>query len=438
MILIILGLWLLPVMSVFSPARAATSDIAQQRQELEQRLQEIQQQISQYQKELVGIKGEKNTLTNKIRQLQSQQATLRLQIEETNLQLSFIDAQVLTVQSAIAELNAKKEKLQNQLGESIRQLNRLDQRSLIYVVLMSRSLSEIFDQIQGYEQLVSGIGTIFKEIRVSNEQLKQQEEILNHQREESQNLLGVKTLQQNLLVSSVNEQGALLSKTKGRESEYQNMLSTSQQEASAIRNQIYQLFNVGKQITFGQAVEIASWVADQTGVPTAFLLAILTQESNLGQNVGTCNRSGDPAWKSWKAIMKPERDQQPFLQITSELGLDPDVTPVSCPMFDKSGNQIGWGGAMGPAQFIPSTWMGYKDKVSALTGNRPASPWDIRDAFVAAAILLKANGADSTRQGQWNAAMRYFSGGTNPAYSFYGDSVLELADKYRADIDKLN
>lgn len=117
--------------------------------------------------------------------------------------------------------------------------------------------------------------------------------------------------------------------------------------------------------------------------------------------------------------------------------MDPNITPVSCAMTDKNGNQIGWGGAMGPAQFIPSTWMGYKDKVSALTGSNPANPWDIRDAFAAAAIKLVAGGADGTKQGEWNAAMRYFSGSTNSRYSFYGDSVATLADKYQSDIDQL-
>jgi membrane-bound lytic murein transglycosylase B len=171
-------------------------------------------------------------------------------------------------------------------------------------------------------------------------------------------------------------------------------------------------------------------------VPAAFLLAILTQESNLGKNVGTCNRPGDPPEKSWKVVMKPTRDQEPFKTITSELGRDPDITPVSCPMKNKDGSQMGWGGAMGPAQFIPSTWMGYRARVAAITG-KAADPWDIRDAFVAAALLLKSNGADETRDGQWKAAMRYFSGGTNTRYRFYGDNVLATTAKYEQDIKDL-
>jgi membrane-bound lytic murein transglycosylase B len=92
---------------------------------------------------------------------------------------------------------------------------------------------------------------------------------------------------------------------------------------------------------------------------------------------------------------------------------------------------------MGPAQFIPSTWMGYKDKVAALTGKSPANPWDIRDAFVAAGTKLYAGGA-GTEAGEWKAAMLYFSGSTNLAYRFYGDNVVATAKKYQADIDELN
>ncbi|MFA5022465.1 MAG: hypothetical protein WC508_05305 [Patescibacteria group bacterium] len=438
LITIIIQIWFLPAIFLIQNAQAATSDIAATRQQLEQQLKDIENQIAQYQKQLTSIKGQKNTLTNKIKQLKTQQAALQLQVKETSLKLDSLEEQMMQTQAAITTIANQNQMLQIQLSDVIRQIYFFDQKSLLYNVIMSNSLADIFNEIQNYQQLISNLHSIFVQVKETNNQLQEQSQSLNDQWEESQNLLSIKVLQQKQLAGSVGEQNALLSQTKGKESSYQNMLKSSQKQATEIKNRIYQLFNVGKQITFGQAVEIAQWVSGQTSVPTAFLLAILTQESNLGQNVGTCNRAGDPAEKSWKVIMKPERDQQPFLTITKELGLDPDTTPVSCPMRDKSGKQIGWGGAMGPAQFIPSTWMGYKNKVSALTGKSPASPWDIRDAFLAAAILLKANGASSARQSQWNAAMRYFSGSTNPAYSFYGDNVLVLADKYQDDIDKLN
>jgi membrane-bound lytic murein transglycosylase B len=118
--------------------------------------------------------------------------------------------------------------------------------------------------------------------------------------------------------------------------------------------------------------------------------------------------------------------------------MDPNSTPVSCPMF-QSGKQVGWGGAMGPAQFIPSTWKSYKNRVSGVTGRNPANPWDIRDAFVACGLYLSDYGAKKqTYDGEWRSAMIYFSGSTNTRFRFYGDQVMARAKKYQADIDAIN
>ena len=80
--------------------------------------------------------------------------------------------------------------------------------------------------------------------------------------------------------------------------------------------------------------------------------------------------------------------------------------------------------------------MGYKDKVAAITG-KSANPWDINDAFLAAAIKVKAAGA-ADQSKEWAAAMIYFSGSTNKRYRFYGDNVVATANKYQASIDALN
>ena len=426
---------LLLVFLVFPALTTAATDA--DTQQLEKELQAIETQITQLEQQLTTTKGEKKTLTNKINQLKKEQARLQLQIKATNIKLGDLDKKISVTVKSIESNQEKIARLKTDLSKLIRLLYQKDQELLLLRLFIEGGISQAFTETNNYQKLSESINSLVQETKKTQKELNNQWVAYEEQQDDARELLNIAKIQQGSLAGKLNEQSQLLQATKGLETAYQNLLQDSKKQAAEIRGRIYELLGVGAQINFGQAVAIAQAVNKQTGVPAAFLLAILTQESNLGKNVGTCNRPGDPPEKSWKVIMKPTRDQEPFVTITTELGHDPDITPVSCPMKNKNGSQLGWGGAMGPAQFIPSTWMGYKDKVSAITGKSPADPWDIRDAFMAAGLLLKNNGADSTKDGQWKAAMRYFSGSTKTRYRFYGDNVLILTAKYEQDIKDL-
>jgi peptidoglycan hydrolase CwlO-like protein len=412
------------------------SDVNAQRAALQKQLNDIEAQIAQDQKDLTKIGAEKNTLANKIKQLKIKQEQLTLQIQDMTLRLEDSQVQILQNQADTQANENDISVLKDQMSDIIEQLWKLDRYSSLDILISSPSISEFYDRLHNFEIVGAGLNQILQSLQVAERNLQDTENELAAKQEEEQNYVQIVSLQQDQLVSNLQDQNTLLVQTKGKEANYQAMLKQSTAQATEIRNRIYSLIEVSQQITFGQAVSIATWAGGETGVRPALLLAILTQESNLGQNVGTCNRAGDPPSKSYKVVMKPDRDIQPFLAITSALGRNPDITPISCPMHDKSGAQIGWGGAMGPAQFIPSTWLGYEGKISTITG-KAADPWDIRDAFLAAALKLAADGG-TVQSGEWAAAMRYFCGSTNSAYSFYGDNVVATAAKYQTDINQLN
>ena len=191
---------------------------------------------------------------------------------------------------------------------------------------------------------------------------------------------------------------------------------------------------------FAAAYKMAKIAGNAAGVRPAFLLAILTQESNLGKNVGQCYLRNTATGAGIKIktgaalgrIMKPGNNISNFISITGELGKDYAQTAVSCPM------SFGYGGAMGPGQFIPSTWVNSRDRVRAIVGHA-ANPWNIADAFVATALYVADYGATSqTRKSEWLAAVGYFSGSMSAkaqkSYGFYGNSAMAIADGYADDI----
>ena len=129
--------------------------------------------------------------------------------------------------------------------------------------------------------------------------------------------------------------------------------------------------------------------------------------------------------------MKPTRDAQPFIQITTALGRDPYNTPVSCWISAYVGGQpTGWGGAMGPAQFIASTWQLFAGRLKTLLG-KPADPWAIKDSFTASALYLSDLGASAqTATAESKAAAKYYG-----AAGSYNTSVMRRATCIQSFID---
>jgi membrane-bound lytic murein transglycosylase B len=235
----------------------------------------------------------------------------------------------------------------------------------------------------------------------------------------------------------------LLALSKAQQQNYQSEITKRQAKAAQIRSALFSLRDTSA-IPFGKALEYATVSGNATGVRPAFLLAILTQESNLGQNVGTCFvtdfTTGDGKKISSGAfvsgVMKPSRDVQPFLRITAALGRDPASTRVSCPL------STGYGGAMGPSQFIPSTWELFQSRIAAALNVSATDPWEPRHAFMASSIYLGDLGANAqTYSAERNAACKYYSGracGVS-GNTFYGDQVMAKAASIQKDmIDPLN
>ena len=231
----------------------------------------------------------------------------------------------------------------------------------------------------------------------------------------------------------------LLAVSKQKESAYQQLATQKKIQADRIRAALFPLAGIAVKIDFGTALSYANEVQTKMGIDPAFLLAILTQESNLGANVGQCfltnpdtgagvgKNTGTPFAK----VMHPTRDVPPFLSITNDLQINAFQTAVSCPIAGAGG----YGGAMGPAQFIPSTWKIFADRLKSLLGYE-ANPWAPRDAFMASGMYLSdLNGTGTSASAQSRAACSYY--GTRGSTCSYSRSVMKLKSSIQNNIDLL-
>lgn len=421
------------VVAVFSSFFAfSNSAIAQstlitpeRRAQLEAELQNLEVQISAQRNILNSKRQESASLERDIAILNAKIAEAKLAIRARDITIQKLSQDIGGKNRKIGELDEKLLREKQSLAQLLRKTNELDSHSLVEFALGSKTLSDFFVDVDSFDSLKKELQVSFVEIGDIRGQTEEEKETLEERRAEELELRKLQELQKAAVERQETEKQNLLKATKGQEKVYQQILQAKEKDAATIRTALFSLSGAGA-IPFETAYKYASEAAALTGLRPAFILGIIAEESNLGQNIGTGN---------WKVDMHPTRDQPVFLQITQELGLNPDLMPVSKKAW------YGWGGAMGPAQFIPSTWILYKDKIADITGSRPANPWNPRDAFFASAVLLKDNGgARGGRDAERLAALRYLAGwknATKPAYAFYGNEVMDLTDKYQQQIDIL-
>ena len=405
------------------------------KKECEALLEKYEAEIKQLEGIIAKTKQEKESRKKRILYLQSKIRELELRIKQNSILINDLTYQIKDTEKSIYDTSAKILELQSKLTEVLQAIYEQSNKSSIEILLSSETLSDFFDNLVYLEGLVKKSQQFLDEIRDLKVTLEKQKESLDKEKDELEKTVRLSLLQKSENEKIKKEQERVLALT---ESQYQKYLAEKREKErkiEEIRARLFELAGISKAPTFGQAYDIAKWVSSITGVRPAFLLAVLKQESNIGKNVGQCYLPRDPQENLRKRIMAApplsrRNDVAVFLEITKKLHLDPYKTPVSCPL------SVGWGGAMGPAQFIPTTWKKYEPRLKAILKRDP-NPWNIQDAFLAAGLYLADCGAGRrTRESEWRAAMIYFAGSTkNKAFYWYANSVLNLADKIQQDIN---
>lgn len=411
-------------------------------------------------RELAQIEAELAELLEKQKEQQKQTGTLKGDVEYLTAQINALKTKIKARALAIAQLkvniNEKNNKIKSlstkiereyeSLAQLLRNTNEFDNENLVHLILSDNSVSDFYSDLESYasiKQAVKDSVDVIKGVKTETEIAKQ--DLEEKQDAETDAKAELENAQKKVAQSEADKK-ELLAISKEKEAAYQQLAAQKKIQADRIRAALFPLAGVSVKIDFGTALSYANEAKRATGIDPAFLLAILTQESNLGANVGQCyltnpdtgagvgKNTGTPFANVMKPMGLPGRkgDVEDFLRITSALGLNSFQTAVSCPIPSVGG----YGGAMGPAQFIPSTWAGYESRLKNMLGHEP-NPWSPRDAFFASATMLTDKGAiGNSASAQQRAACSYY--GTVGASCFYSQSVMALKAKIQDDIDLLS
>jgi len=426
---------------VFSDTTSAETPIEKRERELRAELQVLEQQQIEVQKGLDIQKAQSATIQRDVNILGDQIYGAELNIQKKNIEIQRLSQTIDLKKNSIEELSAKMERSRVALSTLVRQANEIDKTSLPEIILSRKNLTEFFAELDSYNSIQRQLEELFDQIReIKSETENEAEELSEKQNEE---LDVKKEIEQEKRTISVKkgEKDNLLGLSKKAEVTYESIIAQKQAEASQIRSTLFQLRDTDG-IPFGLALEYANNASRTTGVRPSFILGILKQETNIGKIDGSCVivdlKSGQTKSINYGTIFNngihPTRDLPLVEGILNKLGRVPLETKVSCPQ------SIGYGGAIGPSQFIPSTWNIFIPKLTEIFNKYP-DPWNPEHAIMGTALLLRDNGAaGGGYTAERNAACRYYSGAVcqeTRGNIFYGNSVMNHSQDMQTQIDFL-
>ena len=352
------------------------------------------------------------------------------------------------------------------IANLMRKLSMKDTVSFPEMLLGNAQFSDFYTEIDEYITLSKQINTIVDEVKIRRDETQSEKEALEDRKNRESDAKAAIEAEKRLIDRKKVEKTALLALKTTEYNVTQKILSDQKQKVAQIRSRLFK-FQDGEGIPFGDAYDFAVKSAKVTAVRPAFVLAIITQESSydssdstFGKNIGQCflrdtatgSGVGANTGTTKDRVMNPTRDVPVFLELASQLGRDWANTRVSCAF------SYGYGGAMGPAQFIPSTWALYggytkpsylydasKDRVRKIFGlSEPSNPFNAEHAISASSLYLSDLGAGlQTYSAEKNAACRYYSGSKCPSVGYtkkqrdiisYGTSVANRAARIQEDM----
>ncbi len=406
-------------------------------------------EIEEVEKTIDGLKQQQKTITGDISLLTAQINQAEAVLRQKNLTIKTISGEINQKTQKINTLNTRIERGRVSLAELIRRTRELDSYSLAEAVLSDEDFSDFFADFDSFSAIQKDLQVLFFSIREAKAETEKEKQALAQKKDQEEDAKYVIETKKKEVAKNEAEKKQLLAVVDQTKAVQDSFLAQKQAKAEQIRAALFGLRD-SEGIPFGTALEYANVASQKTGVRAALILAILSQESDLGKNVGSCYvknlDTGDGVGKNtgnpFQQVMKAPRDTVPFQRITSAVGREWSMTPVSCPLGAVYVVGRGFGGAMGPSQFIPSTWEIFRTRIASAVGVKEPNPWNAQHAIIATAIYLKDLGAaGGTYTAERNASCRYYSGracdNKKPANTFYGNQVLVKAAQFQENIDFL-
>lgn len=396
------------VQSGFVYAQEKTEEEKKIEEEKKEKEEEYEEKKDKYEKKVKKEEKKKQSLQGDLGAVKQSLGATKRTINEVLSDIEKKEKDIDRHDAQIKSLNGKIELYKTSLADIIRKA---------YYTSGSHSVTFVVENTEGdrFLKKKDNLGGVRKKIV---DVVAQVEDAKKLQEKKKQELNDLKKEKENLLAEHKQKESSLLAQSTAVQAEIikvDKSISELNAKLSQVESKLSAL--LGDSFDTDDIIEAAKFASKKTGVRKSFILGMLVVETNLGRFTGGC---------TYKKSKMGDKNSKIFKRICKDLDYNYKKKKVSCPL------SYGIGGAMGVAQFMPTTWVGYESKISSYTGHSPADPWSLTDGVMAMAIKLANDGA-SSKKGEFNAARRYYCGSRldRSVCVNYGNKVLYWAENYK-------
>ena len=205
------------------------------------KIQELEKEIAQYQDELEVVGEEKQTLTSEVKILDISRQKISTNIKLTQNRIDSTNYQIEELSLDIDDKEKNISKNTEVIAETIRTMNEIESDSLIEIVLSNKDLSGFLNQIETLQQFQSKMRDDVKRLTGLKEELVGTKTQTQTKKEELADFKGDLSDQKYVLDINRKDKNTLLSITKNKESNYQNLLDEKVEARKAFERELLDL-----------------------------------------------------------------------------------------------------------------------------------------------------------------------------------------------------
>lgn len=223
---------------VFVSAQEDAGDLNREISERKGNIEQINRRISEYQKKIELTQREKATLQVELELLDNRIAKTELEIEETKQQIGLINTELALLGSQLITLEKQLDENKRLMIGVLQRIQTKDQNLPIEVLFGSKSLSELFDEVQALETINADLKDALEKTKQSKTVVEEKRGIQQNKKSTMEELELALAKEKTQLEQEIGAQSLLVAQTQRSEDAFRTLLRELREEQAFINNQI--------------------------------------------------------------------------------------------------------------------------------------------------------------------------------------------------------